>query len=414
MHTTADNNPEVPRVHAGPRTRTICGWIAIIAWSIIFFATCARVLVVKHETHSVYLDFTGGGHHWLNSESLYARGSEHEFRYSPLVAALFVPFDLLPPRIGEFLWRTINFAVFIGGLFYCCRVALPRKLLASEAASIFLLVIPLSVGSLNNAQSNPLLIGLLLIAVAAVMKNRWTLAALAVVIATYFKLYPIAVGLLLVLLYPKRFTWRLLVGLAVGALLPFLLQSASYVIDQYASWSHYLMTEDRQGGPIADWYRDLRAAWRVYIGHMSARQYLHVELAVAAGIAGILLLGAWRRWPRNILLTFLLALACTWMTPLGPATESATYILLAPAIAWMLVLSYGDPDARPWRIAYGIVFGMFVVCQAALWFGPHGKWFRDRLQPLPVTGVLFLLVLMADAVRRLIATARTLPTSQNV
>jgi len=212
MHTTPDNANgapnEAPHVHAGlcSSTRTICTWVAIVVWCIVFLATCGRALVVKTQRNSVYPVFIAAGGHWLNGEPLYVRGDLEEFRYSPLVAAFFVPFEMLPLRVGDFLWRSINFGLFVTGLLYCCAVGLPRRLSAHEASAIFLLVLPLAVGSLNNAQSNPLVIGLLLIAVAAVMSNRWTLAAAAVAVATYFKLYPIALGMLLALLYPKRFT----------------------------------------------------------------------------------------------------------------------------------------------------------------------------------------------------------------
>lgn len=401
MHTPESG---APHVHAGLRSgaRTAMTTLAIVVWSIVFLATCGRAGVVKTSRNSVYPVFVSAGGHWLKGEALYVRGSVDEFRYSPLVAAFFAPFNLLPLRAGDFLWRTLNFGLFVTGLLYCCAVGLPRRLAPNEAAAVFLLVIPLAIGSLNNAQSNPLVIGLMLIAVASVMGGRWTLAAAAVTVATCFKLYPIALGLLLAVLQPKRFAWRLLVCLAVGALLPFILQRAGYVIEQYSSWSRYLVTEDRQNGPIGDWYRDFRAVWRLYIGRMSARHYLLIELAAAAAIAAIVLLGRLQRWPQNVLLIFVLGLGCCWMTVLGPATESPTYVLLAPSIAWMLVWLDDQTAARPWRIAYGVVFALFTASQAALWFGSQGKWFRDRIQPLPIAGSLMLFVLLIDAARRLV------------
>jgi hypothetical protein len=99
----------------------------------------------------------------------------------------------------------------------------------------------------------------------------------------------------------------------------------------------------------------------------------------------------------------LLSLACCWMTVLGPATESATYILLAPIVAWMLVETYAEPSAWLRRIGYELVFGLFIASQCALWFGSRGKWFRDQLQPLPIAGTLLLVLLLFQAL-----------TSQNV
>jgi hypothetical protein len=373
-----------------------CVNLAIVLWSLAFVLLCGRSLVLKVDHHSVYHVFTGAAQNWMQGMPLYKVGSSEEFRYSPLVAALFVPFYAMQPRIGQFLWRSVNFGVYVSGLWYCCEAGLPRIFSRSQRAALFLLVLPLSIGSLNNAQSNPLLIGLMLIAVAAVLEDRWTLSAMAIALATLFKLYPIVLGLLLILAYPKRFTWRLMVCLAAGALLPFVFQHAQYVIDQYKDWKHYLVTEDRQRGPMSDWYRDFRAVWHIYISPMSLGVYLLIEIATGAMIALLCMLGRLRNWPRRLLLTFMLSLGCCWMTALGPATESATYILLAPSLVWAMI----EAETTSWRIAYCAVFGLFLVSQLAINL-PNGRWFRDSLQPLPVAGLLFLLILVVDAVRRL-------------
>lgn len=375
--------------------------LAILVWTLAYFALCGRTLLLKHDPHSVYPVFTTAAEHWLTGSNLYVRGGTEEFRYSPLVAAAFVPFHLLPERLGHFCWRSINFIALLVGIAACCQVGIPRRFTINQTAAVFLLALPLSIGSLNNAQSNPLVLGLLLISIAAVADRRWTLCAAAIVIATLFKVYPFSLGMLLVLIYPARLGWRLAVCLAAGLMLPFLLQHAAYVIDQYHIWIHYLLSEDRQRGPIADWYKDFRALWRVYVHSMPAYRYLLLEFSVAALIAVVLLLARLRRWPMSSLLALALSLACCWMTALGPGTESSTYILLAPTVAWTLVeadaISNPTLGLRLLRIGYGIVFGLFLAAQAALWFGAPGKWMRDHLQPLPIAGTLLLVLLLIDA-----------------
>jgi hypothetical protein len=391
--------------------------LAIILWTLAFLGLCGRTLLLKIDHHSVYPVFTNAAQNWYDGTRLYKVGSIEEFRYSPLIAAFFIPLRAMGPRLGQFVWRSLNFMIYTGGLLYCCTVGLPTILSRNQRAALFLLVLPLSVGSLNNAQSNPLVIGLLLIAVAAVLQDLWMLSAIAIALATLFKLYPIVLGLLLVLEYPKKMSWRLIVCLAAGALLPFVLQHSHYVIDQYRDWAHYLVTEDRQNGLKSDWYKDLRAVWRIYIAPMRPNTYLLVEVASGGLIALLCALGRLRGWLRPLLLTFTLSLACCWMTALGPATESATYILLAPSLAWAIIQAGG----KPWRIAYLVVFGLFLISQLAINL-PSGRWFRDSLQPLPIAGLIFLVILLADAFRNLITLPQnrsrgaieSVPTSHNV
>jgi hypothetical protein len=413
--------------------------ITAAVWSITYLLLCARTLVLKVDKASVYHDFSTAGQNWLEGDLLYNRLGKNDFRYSPLVAAFFAPFALLPPRLGEFLWRSLNFIAFVSGLYYCCQAGVPRLFSKYQTSAAFLLCLPLAIGSLNNAQSNPLVLGLLLIAAAAVVKERWTVCSIAITLATCFKLYPIAFGLLLVVLYPRRLGWRLFVGLATAAVLPFVLQRAGYVMDQYSIWVRYLSTEDRQRGPITDWYRDFRALWHVYIMPMSQTTYMLIELSTAGLIAVTVLIARLRRMPTGLLVAFTLSLACCWMTVLGPATESPTYILVAPAIAWGIVLSE-DKGERPtsdvqrptskeekeepldavsisslqsWtldvrrstfaskltRVAYAVVFGIFLISQLALNVHIYGKLFRDRLQPLPFAGVILMFLVWAEVVR---------------
>jgi hypothetical protein len=374
--------------------------ITLAIWAVAFLGLCARTLFLKVDRSSVYPDFSTAGHNWLNGDELYVRGGAHEFRYSPLIAAFFVPFDLLPSRIGEFIWRSINFGMFVGGLYYCCKTGVPRAMSTVEICAVFLLCIPLSVGSLNNAQSNPLVLGLMLFATGGVVRKQWTLSAVCVALATCFKLYPIALGMILMLQYPWKIGWRLLVALAAAATLPLLMQHADYVIGQYTVWVHYLSSEDRQRGPIADWYKDFRALWRVYVMTMRQSTYLIVELSAAAGIAVLCLVARFRKMPIGLWCALALSLACCWMTVLGPATESATYILLAPVVAWGIVLNDANPRARLARIAYSVVLGLFIVSQLAINLGPGGKFFRDRLQPLPLAGTVLFVVILSEAVLR--------------
>src|SRR5262249_34091107 len=149
-----------------------------------------------------------------------------------------------------------NAGIFLGALFCWTRDALPRRLTRAQRATLFLLILPLAAGNLNNGQSNPLLLGLLLAAVTAAARRRWVIAAGCVVLAAGFKVYPLALGLLLVLVLPRRFTAALLISIPVALGLPFLLQEPGYVAQQWGEWARHVTVEDRHSRPLEFWYRD--------------------------------------------------------------------------------------------------------------------------------------------------------------
>ena len=86
---------------------------------------------------------------------------------------------------------------------------------------VYLLLVPLAIGNIDIGQANPLMAGLFLLAIAAVRVQRWNSAALCVTVAALFKLYPISIGLLICLIAPKRFGWRLLTAILVHCFIYF-------------------------------------------------------------------------------------------------------------------------------------------------------------------------------------------------
>jgi hypothetical protein len=86
----------------------------------------------------------------MASEELY--GSPKRYVYSPLIAVLFIPFSALPDRLSEILWRLFSTGVYLVALAWWCKVTLPRSLTRTQQAFLFFLVLPMSVGSLNNGQ----------------------------------------------------------------------------------------------------------------------------------------------------------------------------------------------------------------------------------------------------------------------
>jgi hypothetical protein len=385
------------------RWLTLDRWqrFAIIAWVLALLILGGKAVVRPHS-NSVYPIFADAGRHWREGSDLYELPpTGDEFRYSPLVAALFVPPGLLPDGAGGLLWRLLAAGVFLGGVAWWSRAALPPGLTPARQALLFLLPAPLALGNVHNGQANILVIGLLLVAVAAVARGRFNLAALCLAVACLFKLYPVAVGLLLVALYPRRLGLRLGLLLAVGLLLPFLAQRPAYVAGQYAAWVGHLADNDRQAGPLEIWYRDARLLCSLWVAPMSYRTYQVVQVVGGAVVAVACLRGQEAGLAPPRLLTLVLGLGCCWMTALGPATESSTYVLLGPTAAWLLVSGRDEGHPLALRIAWGAGYGLLVVAQAASML-PWGRSVQS-LGPQPLAGLLFLggLLYLASAPDRL-------------
>jgi Glycosyltransferase family 87 len=386
----------------GNRWRTL----AVLVWATVLIAVCTRAFLTPH-TKSIYPILSLAARNWLVGADLYGQLAPglDRFRYSPLVAALLVPFSLLPDGLGAALWRLLNAAVYLGAFAWWIRALLPSSLTVSQRALLFLLIVPLSVGSLNNGQSNALVLGLLLAGVAAVQTERWNLAAGCVALACLFKVYPIALGLLLALLYPRRFAGRLAVALALGAALPLGLQHFDYVAAQYQNWWSHFQSYDRQSLIAELWYRDVRLLLLGLVGRINDLTYFIVQLTAGAGVAVLCLIARRVRWPQEQLLLFLLGLGCSWMTLVGPATESCTYILLAPTLAWALVEAQQAQGWTAAQVLYLISYGLFSACQMAVWF-PIGRAVHT-LGIQPLAGVLLLMGILVSPWRRPVEAPQT-------
>jgi hypothetical protein len=235
-----------------------------------------------------------------------------------------------------------------------------------------------------------------------------------VALATAIKVYPLAVGLLLVAVFPRRFLPRLVLALAVLAALPFLCQRFDYVAGEYAAWYERLREgdESRKYWPLHMAYRDLWLLFRVAHVSIGSRGYLVVQLLSATGCALLCLAGRWRGWPACTLLLTVLTLGSCWMMLCGPSTESCTYVLMAPTLAWGLV--GGRPASASGSRLNGarVAYGMLLVSVLA---GVFGRTAAQRIHALglqPLGALIFALGYSILTLRALAAPAGRVPAGE--
>lgn len=376
--------------------------LALGVWLAIAIITCGRALLVHLPRHvGIYPVYATAGQNWRAGRDLYAeRDAFVIFRYSPLVAALLVPFGAAPDVVGCFAWRLLNLGLYLAGLGYWLRRGLPRPLSQRQEVLLYLLLAPLSVYGLINGQANGLVIGLLLFTAATAAEGRWNWAAVCMALACLLKVYPLALGLLLAAACPRGFAGRLLLALAFGLALPFALQEPGYVWQQYEGWGRLLASDTgRQDWSALDLnYRDLRFLCKIWYEPLTAEAFRALQLGAAAALAGVCLLGRRRGWSPAQLTTTALGLSCCWMVVLGPCTEGCTYLLLAPVLVRALLNAWERPGARVYRGVLLVSYGVFLTIFVATLF-PWNKAFQ-ALAPHPFAGLLLFAALGIEALRQ--------------
>ncbi|MFL5331152.1 MAG: glycosyltransferase family 87 protein [Gemmataceae bacterium] len=373
--------------------------LAIVLW-VGLTIVCAARAVMSPRSHSVYPIYSYAAGEWLAGRDIYVQVPEFDFyRYSPTVAAFFSLWQPLGDGWGGAVWRVLGTILLASGLLAWARDVLPKSLAPHYVALLLLIVWPLLLQNLNNGQANTHVCGLLLWATADVSRGRLWRSAIAFAVAVLVKPYVLALVGLVAIIEP-RLAWRFALALAVGLGLPFLLQSPPCVARQYAGWVHHFAENDRSSGEIRNAYRDLQMLFRVYAVPLSHSVYQIIELVAGLGMAVVIFVGRMAGRTRRELLHIAFALAACWMTVLGPATESCTYLLLGPTAAAAVVCHPGL--AGRWaRLACGLLIGVV----AASMFPQD--WSVQVMGPQPVAGLIILAVTVRECANWRAGAART-------
>jgi Glycosyltransferase family 87 len=202
-----------------------------------------------------------------------------------------------------------------------------------------------------------MIIGLLMAAILAAREERWTLSAVALGCSAYLKIYPLSVGLLLVVLYPRQLGWRIALTLLLMGALSFVLQRPSYVLEQYQRWFHFRAADDRRMNmDIAP--RDFAMILRLLHIYMSAQVTLVLQMLAGAGAALLCVVGRLKKWSDRLLLICVFTTGTCWMLLFGPTTEDATYAMIAPAVAFAVVQAFHQENPICLRL---LVCGSFAL-----------------------------------------------------
>lgn len=321
--------PSMGRVAAADRHLvrfTIALWLVVVG-------SLAAYAYVKPTTHTVYDIYATAARRWLAGDDIYVRTREY-YRYSPLFAVALAPLTLLPDSASAVAWKLLNCGVFALGLGAWARRLIPEKLNRLEVASLFLLALPLSLHSMYNSQANLMMLGSALLGLAAAAEGRWNRAAAWLAWATLIKGYPLALAMLVAGLYPRQFALRYLAAMGLGLLLPFLTKNPELVQAQYASWMAHLLDST---AIMRERMRSIDQLFVIYARPLDPAAFAVVEAAAGAAVFGLCLWFARQTTDARARFTRIFELFALWVVLFGPATESCTYVVAGPVIAWRLV-----------------------------------------------------------------------------
>lgn len=364
---------------------------AVVVWvlGVVGVAVAGFLRPTSHTVYPIYAiaarDFLAG------KPDLYRLQTEtiEFFRYSPTFAVATIPFAVLSPAWGNALFMLLNGAAFACCLWVWVRHGLAWRPTPDQEAAIVLaaaVVVPIS---LATAQANLVMTGLLLLGMTAAARDRWWASAFCMAAAGLVKLYPLALALVMVVVFRRRFPLRFGVALALLLAVPFLCQETSYVVDRYIEWGDHLKVSDEYNRARL---RNLSKLFELAGSPIPANIFR--MMAVAAG--GAVLLAGLVHDDRRVQLTRMLGWFIAWSLLYSPGTENATYAILAPSAAEAFVRIRWWPS----RVLLGVVIMLAGPVNTDL-FGKLGKQMGEQFAAPAVGAVLFQLWLVCELVARL-------------
>ena len=284
--------------------------------------------------------FRAASHHLVAGKDLYAHYPDQlqdQFKYSPTFALLFAPFAWLPWPLALFLWNALNALVLFAAVE---RVLPPRQAMLALG-----LLLPEVLRSMQNAQSNALVAGLIVLAYATLERGRGWRAALAVAVGACVKIFPLAA---LTFAIPRRRALR--TGLETAAVgiallsLPLLVTPPATLAAQYRSW-HAIETLDT----TQRWFSVMELAHR-----LTGIDLPNWPIQLAGTLALLAPLAVRReRWDDPRFRLLFLCSVLLYVTLFNHQAERASFVI---AFTGITIWFAGEARAR-WRTAlFGIAF----------------------------------------------------------
>jgi hypothetical protein len=296
---------------------------------------------LPYKEYNNYIIFKQSFFHLIEGKNLYILypGEQWDlYKYSPTFALWMGLLAHLPDYIGLTIWSLGN----VMALYTAIRM-LPFKERTQCLLLWFVLLELLT--SVQNAQSNGMMAGLLIGAYACMQRGKVGWATLWLVIATFIKVYG-AIGFCLFLFYPgklKFIAWAILWTVLL-AVMPLVVTPVQTLTWQYHNWA-VMMAEDQSasyGLSVMGWLHS-------WFGVVNGK-----SVVTLAGLALFLIpFVRYRLYGNEVYRLLMLASMLIWVIIFNHKAESPTFIIaVAGAGIW-----YFCRPRQLWRsVLLGVVF----------------------------------------------------------
>ena len=295
--------------------------VAISAQSILGGVKHFDASGIEYTRYNNYVIFRQSFAHLVAGRDLYVLyPSEHWdlFKYSPAFALLMAPIAVVPDFAGLVLWNFCNAAVLCFALWSLPSLTESRRLFALVFVSVEM------VTSLQSAQSNALIAGLIILAFVQLEKKQVLLATLCIALTVAIKLFGI-VAFAMLLLYPGRLRAGLyaIAWLALLAALPLVVVDLAQLEFLYHSWFDMLRLDESvsRGLSVAGWlFTWFGREWKAF--------------SLVAGVALFCApLARVRMYREQRFRALVLASTLLWVVIFNYKAESPTYVIAVAGVA---------------------------------------------------------------------------------
>ncbi|HMH21558.1 MAG TPA: glycosyltransferase family 87 protein [Puia sp.] len=280
---------------------------------------------IAYPDYNNYLIFKYSFYHLISGKDLYQLFPADQYdlyKYSPSFAVLFGSLAWLPDPLGLVLWNLINSLC----LFAAVRM-LPGMDDKKKSWILLFCLLELLV-SIQNAQSNGLMAGLIILAFALAERSKYFLSTLCIVLSIYIKIFG-ALAFVLYLFYPGKLKTAAysIFWMLIMAILPLALIGPQQLIFLYKSWLHLLQDDHSASTGIS-----LMGILQSWSGSPSESDGAKNGLVLAGLLLFLLPLLRIRHYKDYTFRLLMLASVLLWIVIFNHKAESPTFIIAMSGI----------------------------------------------------------------------------------